>query len=130
MIDQIGSIILWYGDNAKSATIDLIMNAKDKLVTLNYTLGETLAEAQTDFNKKYFIRKITIAKKEAYHINSGEAIGRAKIIAAEECEFQFKEELEAEAEANKYEILHRQANRVVEAMTQRISVLKREYETY
>ena len=130
MTKQIGEIITWYGDNAKSATIGLIMDAKDKLVTLNYTLGETLAEAQTDFNKKYFIRKITIAKKEAYHINSGEAIGKAKIIAAEECEFAFKDELDAEAEANKYEILHRQANRVVDAMTQRISVLKKEYEQH
>ena len=127
MLAKISDIITWYNGNAQKATIDMILAAKDRLVTLNYNLGEMLADSQTEFNKKYFIRRISIAKKEAYHIQQGEAISKAKTVAVSECEFEFKEELDAESYANKVEILLRQSNRVVDAMQQRISVLKKEY---
>ena len=126
IILKIGKGINWYGNNSAKANINQLLEAKDKLVTLNYNIAEEVAEAKRIYNYSYYIRKISISKSKNSYINQGHSATKSESIATEEQAEKLEQEINNESYALKIELLLRQSNKVVDAMQQRISVLKSE----
>lgn len=126
ILELIKTDIEWYNGKAKTATIDELSKLKTHLVTLNYNLAEGLADMKEAYNKAYFVRKIETSKQKNAYINQGQAANKAESAALEDKEKELQDELTKESLAYRIEILLKQSNKVVEDITQRISILKTE----
>ena len=126
IIEQITQIINTYNKQYKSLSIDDLLNAKDKLVTLNFNLAEEVADSKKSYNMGYYIRKINIVKSKNAFINQGQSATAAQSAATEDNAEELKEELDREGIAYRMDLLLKQSNKVVDALTQRISYLKTE----
>ena len=124
IIEQVSKIIEAYKKSYKTLSIDLLLNCKDKLVTLNFNLAEEVAEAKKSYNYGYYIRKINIIKAKNRYINQGTSATAAEAKALEEFAGDLKTELDREAISYRMDLLLRQSNKVVDALQQRISFLK------
>jgi len=124
IIEQIAEVIQAYGKSYKTLSIDDLLNAKDKLVTLNFNLSEEVAEAKKSYNYGYYIRKINIIKAKNRYINQGTSATAAEAKALEEFAGDLKIELDREAVSHRMDLLLRQSNKVVDAIQQRVSFLK------
>ena len=123
-IEQISKVIESYNKSYRTLSIDSLLAAKDKLVTLNYNLAEDVAEAKKSYNYGYYIRKINIIKAKNRYINQGTSATAAEAKAMEEFAGDLKTELDREAISHRMDLLLRQSNKVVDAIQQRISYLK------
>lgn len=128
IILQIEKIITWYQNNYSNANIDNLMDAKSKLVTLNYNLADLLATAKSNYNSRYYIRKIAITQAKNALIRNKEAISKATSFAEEQEIDKLDEELKAESLAYSIEIKLKQSNMIINDLTQRISILRKEAE--
>jgi replicative DNA helicase len=126
LIEAITKIVNAYGKQSKSSTVNQLLDWKDLLVGYNFHLAELMSDYFSNYNKCYYIRKIKIAKEKNRLIKSGEAITAAESIATAEAAQEFQNELDNEGMAERLNNLLRQSNKIVDAMTQRISVLKQE----
>ena len=124
ILEQITEVIQAYNESYKDLSIDNLLNAKDKLVTLNFNLAEEVAEAKKSYNYGYYIRKINIVKAKNRYINQGTSATAAEAKALEEFAGDLKIELDREAISYRMDLLLRQSNKVVDAIQQRISFLK------
>ena len=124
IIEQITEVIQAYNESYKDLSIDNLLNAKDKLVTLNFNLAEEVAEAKKSYNYGYYIRKINIVKAKNRYINQGTSATAAEAKALEEFAGDLKIELDREAISYRMDLLLRQSNKVVDAIQHRISFLK------
>ena len=127
IINEISKIIEWYSKHSSSASINALLDYRDKLTAFLYNLVEEVAEAKRIYNYKYYIRKITISKKKNAYMLQGNAATKSESIATEEAAAELENELNQESYALKLDLLLKQANRVVDAMAQRVSHLKTEY---
>lgn len=128
IIDKITTQVNWYGKHSTGATLDQLLECKDKLVGYNYHLAELVSEYFLNYSKCYYIRKIKIARIKNVLIKNKTAITHAESIATEQAANEFEQEVENEAMAQRLDNLLRQSNKVVDAIQQRISVLKKERE--
>lgn len=126
ILEQINDVIQAYNKSYKTLSIDDLLNAKDKLVTLNFNLAEEVAEAKKSYNYGYYIRKINIVKAKNRFINQGTSAVAAEAKALEEFAGDLKTELDREAFSHRLDLLLRQSNKVVDAIQQRVSFLKTE----
>lgn len=126
ILEEIRKSINWYRDNVKTIDVDKLMKLKSHLVTYNYNLAEGLAEMKEAYNTAYYIRKIETAKQKNAYMNQSYAASKAESIAMEDQQERFQDEIQKESMAYQVELLLRQSNKVVEDITQRISVLKLE----
>lgn len=126
ILKKISEHVDWYGKNSATATIDQLLECKDKLVGYGYHLAELVSEYFTNYTKCYYIRKIKIARTKNALIKDGSAISAAESIATEQAADEFDQEIENEAMAQRLNNLLRQSNKVVDAISQRVSVLKKE----
>ena len=124
ILEQITEVIQAYNESYKDLSIDNLLNAKDKLVTLNFNLAEEVAEAKKSYNYGYYIRKINIVKAKNRYINQGTSATAAEAKALEEFAGDLKIELDREAISYRMDLLLKQSNKVVDAIQQRISFLK------
>jgi len=124
ILEDINRVIEAYKKNYSTLSIDSLLNAKDKLVTLNFNLAEEVAEAKKQYNAGYYIRKISIIKQKNSYINQGKSAAAAEAMATSENAENLKVELGWEDIAYRLELLLRQSNKVVDAIQQRISFLK------
>lgn len=124
IITEIGKSISWYRDNVRTDSVEKLMYLKTRLVTFNYNLAEWLAAAKKSYNDAYFMRKIETAKQKNAYMNQSMAGNKAESAAMEDKADELQAELDREAEAYKIELLLRQSNKVVEDITQRISIFK------
>ena len=129
LIEKITKVVNDYGKQSKSATINQLLDWKDLLVGYNYHLAELMSDYFEYYSKHYYIRKIKIAREKNRLIKDGSAISAAETIATVEAAKEFEKELEYESMANRLDNLLRQSNKVTEAMTQRIAVLRNEKES-
>ena len=82
-----------------------------------------------DYNQSYFIRKISINKStQGFITNKKLPKNKAETLSLIENEEIYAKEIELESMAYQYDLLLRQVNKILEAMSQRISYLKTEKE--
>jgi len=128
ILEKVSKQIDWYGATSNKATIDQLLNCKDKLVGYNYHLAELTSNYFLDYSMCYYIRKIKVARLKNVLIKNKSAIGTAESIATEQSANELENQVKNEAMAQRLDNLLRQSNKVVDAITQRISVLKKEME--
>ena len=126
LIDKISGVINDYGTFSESATIDQLLRWKDLLVGYNYHLAEVVSEYFKNYSRSYYIRKIKISRVKNRLVKEGNPVTASESQAVEEAAQEYETELEYEATAERLNNLLRQSNKVVEAMAQRVSVLKTE----
>lgn len=117
----------WYNVFSTKAKLPKLLEWQDQMAIRSYYIAEMLANAKADYNSKYFIRKIAVAKKQVNLIKAGTAIGQAQPEALIEAEKELEAEQKSEATAVKFDILLKQINKVLQASQQRISFEKEEY---
>ncbi len=128
-MEQNRQLVTWYRNNAKKATLDQLMDCKTKLVTSNFYLAEHLAGLKKDYNVCYFSRKIEFSKKKNELIKGGSSATKAESLANEFNEDILRNEIENEGLAYQFELFIKHCENVANDIMQRISVLKKEYES-
>lgn len=128
ILEQITANIKWYDENYADCSIDNLLSNRDKLAILSFNLAELCAEAKKEYNGKRFIKKIEFSRQKQEFMTKDFTASRADVEATQGTEMQYREELEAEAIGFKYDLLLRQLNKILEAMNQRLSHLKKEQE--
>lgn len=127
-LDNISEIIEWYKEHSSGAGIHILLDARDKLSGHSYNLAEFTADLKVEYNSKYFIRKINIAKSKQAFLNENMTLGKAENEALVKHQEIYNAQIEAEADAYKADLLLRSVYKVLDAMSQRISTLKQEYD--
>lgn len=123
--------ITQYHRDYKTLSIDELCNIKTQIVCFSCNLAEETAQAKGTSLGAYFNRKISVINRTEEIIKSEvfkeiKNQTRAENMAKEELQDLYMDELDAQREAHKYELFLRQVNKVIEDITQRISVLKKE----
>ena len=128
-IKDIDKIIDWYASNYAGASIENLMDAKSKLVTLCYRLAEEVADAKKSSIMATVFRKYEHHNTKSRMIDEGFTQGLAESKSIEETRDHLVREAETEALAFHYKLTLDYATKIAEDITQRISVLKREHES-
>lgn len=130
IIRTITDIIITYGHNSGSYSLDSLLLERDSLAVHLYRFAEMQADDKKDYNRSYYMRKIHLSKQKNAFIEQGNSAAKAEAMAtaSEKYKKLFKDEMNTEAMAYKSDLLMKQANKILDAMMQRISYLKFEYE--
>lgn len=124
---EIGEGIQWYFDNSSKASPVALLEFQDKMVGYSFWLGELLVNAKTDYNLKFFSKKMSLSRSTQSFIKSKDmAVNKATLEAIIANEDIIKLEIEAESHAYRCEVLLKQLNKVLDTVRQRISYLKQE----
>jgi len=127
ILAQVEECILAYEEGYKTLGIDDLLNFRDKTSILAYRLAEQVADFKAEYNRSYFIRKITISKTKQGLISGKKyAVSKAQIEADVLHEEELKTEINNESAAFRADLLLRQLNKILESVSQRISWLKTE----
>lgn len=127
ILESIEELINSYERSILSNDIAGLIQLRDRLAISSFRLAQAATEYRGDYNRAYLGRKISVnnaalrlmkdhhftvskADKEAFDLNKG----------------KYEKELEAQTLNDQYDILLRQVNKILEAMSQRISYLKTE----
>ena len=129
LLSRINIIVEWYVKTKPNETnIPELINKMDELAGLLWLMADFTADAKLEYNQKYFIYKIEVAREKMNLIKSGLAVNKADIEALLSKELEYQLQQEAEAVSFKADLLIRQGNRIVDAMRTRISYFKTEKE--
>jgi len=124
---EIEKILSDYFQNGSTQSIDRLLDMNDKLAIHSYRLAEMSAQTKTSYNSAYFIRKITVNKQTQVLMSSKKMTKVAANLDADILsEDLFKQEIESEGLAYQYDLLLNQVNKILSAISQRISYLKNE----
>jgi hypothetical protein len=126
LLNDVKEIVSWYHEFGSRAQLPELQDEKTKLVTVLFWFAEVVGDLKETYNKAYYNRKITVVKTVNKHVKDRSSVNKAEHLANEEHEKLFFEELEYEALADRMEILLRQANIIVQDMTQKITTLRGE----
>jgi hypothetical protein len=128
-LNRITQIIDKYESSIRSQDIEGLIVLRDHLAINSYRLAQEAAELKKDYNSTYFIRKISVNKSTQGIIGEKKLpMNKATLEATIANEDIYKQEQELESAAYQLDLLLRQSNKVLEAMSQRISYLKTERE--
>jgi len=125
-LKRIEEILLWFDKNSTTSELSELMEKRDKLTVLSYGMAKDVGDSQTAYNDLYFIRRLHVSKTINKLAKEGLAISKSEYIAVEENQDIFIAEKEKESEAFKNSLLLKQINKILEAMTQRIALLRQE----
>jgi len=125
-LQHITDIIDWYSEKSTGATIDEILDRRDQLSGYCYHMAEMAADLKIEYNSRYFIRKINVAKSKQAFLNEGHTLGKSENDALVKHQEAYNAQIEAEADAYKADVLLKSCYKVLEAMSQRLSWLKQE----
>lgn len=128
IFEEISKGIQWYFENSdKTPDPVKLLDFQDKMVAYSFWLGDALVNAKTDYNLKYFNKKMKLSRSIQGFIKSQElAVNKATIEATIANEDVIKQEVESESYAYRCEVLLKQLNKVLDTVRQRISYLKQE----
>jgi len=118
--------ISWFHDNCKTPDILKLLQVRDHLATCSYNLASICADFKSNYNTNYYIRKIETARKKQGLINSGKSAAQSETDSIVAMSDHFKNELEAEANSYKVDLLLKQVNKILDAMNQRIAFARSE----
>ena len=124
-INEIQRVIDWYNKECHTAPIETLLAAQDKLSTLSWYLANEAADIKTDYNFKYFTRKISVSKQKQTLMQKMSGI-KADAESIVNSEAEYKAEIEAESMAYRFDLILKQTNKVISSLSQRISYLKTE----
>ena len=127
-LDKIRKTIEWYEKSSATATIDLLLRARDQLVSWNYYIAEEFAKFNQSAKVGYGLRKIGIASEINKMTKAGETFSKSDSLAIEEKADIIKDEKLNEAIADSLYIRLKHSSEVVRAIEQRIAVLRKELE--
>jgi len=127
-LDKIRKTIEWYEKHSATATIDLLLRARDQLTTWNYYIAEEFAKFNQSAKIGYGVRKIGIATEINKMTKAGETFTKADSVAIEEKQDIIKDEKLNESIADSLYIRLKHSGAVVRAIEQRIAVLRKELE--
>lgn len=125
LLDRIHTKLKWFKENSKNCIIEDLITVRDRLAVDSYDLALLCADSFSDYNGNYFMRKIQTAKKINELVKANTAVNKADNLAKEELEVVYETEMQSEALAHKLGLLLRQVNKVLDAMNQRISHMKK-----
>lgn len=126
IITDIEKIIDTYRLKYKTLTINQLMDAKSKLVTLLCNFTDEVAESKKDSLITTVYRKVQHHKMKSELIEKSFTAAMAESKSVDAAEKIMKEETETEHIAYLHKIKLDQYNRVVDDITQRISILRDE----
>jgi hypothetical protein len=109
-----------------SSSIDGLLDIQDEIAIRSFTLAQHVADFKTSFNAHYFIRKIGVAKSSLAYQKQGLKQGQSDSQSLIDNEKQYEMEQSHEATAVQLDLLLRQTNVILQAISQRISYYKQE----
>ena len=128
VIEDINKVVEWYAKEYHGAPIELLMDAKTKLLTLCWTFSGEVADARKGSVLATVFRKADHHTMKARLIEEGFTLGLAESKTVEGVKTQLIHEAESEALSFHSKLNLDLAIKVAEDITQRISVLKKERE--
>ena len=126
LLAEIYDHLKWYSGLGSEASIDELLDRRDKLAVLSYGLAQEAGNRFIEYNGFYFIRAIHVAKAINAMVKDGLAVNKAENEAKEQNEEILQQEKDAEGQSFLADKLLKQVNAVLNAMNQRISYLKQE----
>ena len=126
MIKEIDKVITWYGKNYAGMTILQMMDMKSKLLGLLYRFSEELAVSKRDSVLSTVFRKCEHHKIKAQLVEDGITLGLAESKSIDEVKEKMRLEAEHESLNYKQKLVYDLGIKIVEDLTQRISVSKQE----
>tara|TARA_R110000751_G_scaffold206469_1_gene310489 strand:- start:3454 stop:3882 length:429 start_codon:yes stop_codon:yes gene_type:complete len=127
---EIDEIIEAYTLQSESMSINELLLIQDKLSGYGFYFAEVVAKSKMDYNFGYLKRKIVInrATQSILDLKVEKAMNKAQTKAETQNEDLLRDELTLEGLAFEYDLKLKQLNRVLSAMQQRISFVKKEWE--
>lgn len=127
---EINEIINDYTENSEGYSLPDLLKVQDRLSGYSFNFAEIVANAKKDYNFGYLKRKIVInrATQSILDMKVEKAMNKAHTKAEVQNEDLLKDELTFEALSFEYDLKLKQLNRVLSAMQQRISQVKKEWE--
>jgi len=117
-----------YYSDSETMSITTLLSFRDQLVTHNAFLSSELAKSHNRFGISYMKQKINQAISKNNYIKDGSKIGEAETKATIAIEEETRNRVNAESEYQRIKLLFQSVNKVDDAVSQRISCLKKEYE--
>ena len=127
VLKEIDPIIEWYRKKYSGAAIHQLMDAKSKLLALCYRFSEETAASKRDSIISTVFRKSEHHKIKSQLIDEGMTLGLAESKTIDQIRDLMSDEAEHEALAYRQKLVLDIALKIAEDLTQRISVLKAEY---
>jgi len=125
-IENISKIIDWYHAKSAGAPITELLTVKDRLCVYSWYLANICAELKRSYGKAYFNRKVSVNRVKQALMMEKYTAARADAISVTENSTTLSEEMEAESNAYRADLLLNQCNTIIRAMEQRVSFLKTE----
>ena len=125
-LENIDKIITWYTKEYAGASIELLMDAKSKLLTLCWTFSGEVADSRKRSVLSTVFRKADHHKMKSQLIEEGFAVGLSESKTIVEIKSRLMAEAECEALSFHHKLKLDLAVKIGEDITQRISVLKKE----
>ena len=126
LIKEIEEIIQRYLRQSRTATIENLLEWRDKLAGRNYFLGEVLADLKTDYSNSEYWAQIKLEEAKRKLIDGGAAYNDANSRAKVQVQDATTEAMEYKLAFFRYEHKERHIRDILDAMNQRISYLKDE----
>lgn len=128
ILESIYKQIQWYNSTGLvTQNIGELLTCKDRLAVYSYGLAQFSAELKKEYNISYFIYKIEVAKrKQALMVKRKMTATHSETEALLDNEDKYKAQIENEANCYKADILLKQVNVIIQAITQRIAYLRKE----
>ena len=120
-INKIHKILEWYHVRGSTSSLDELIRTRDKLATWSCNLALETSDAFQGYNHAYFMRKVNTSRKINNLTKQGLAVNKAENEAIEALAEAWELEKESEAEAHRYDLFLKQVNKVLDAMSHRIS---------
>lgn len=127
VIHKIKDTICEY-ENIINDNIEQLAEIQKKLSIYGFYLSEILSEMKSVYNYSYLERKIKFHRAKQRYIEQNNPISKAENIATIEVENELKKELENETIAYKFELYLQQINIIINTITMKLSILKKEIE--
>jgi len=125
-LTEITESINWYNKNYKTATIDVLINLKTKLVTENFYLAELVSENNCFQLQWENEKKVKFAKERYRLISDNWTVSKAEAKAETEIENERNQFTQYKIVFDRLKILHNQTNEVCNDIMQRIAILRHE----
>lgn len=124
--DLLNETVKWYHLYGSKATIDDLLDNKDKITTCTYRLSQKLSDVTDKYERRIAENKDTISKAMLkFSMNTTPTLAReqAKVSSSK----SLKIEAQYKGEIKNLENLLSSLDKIVNAMTQRIAWLRQEY---
>lgn len=127
MLDEIQQVIEWYQREGSTTTIERLLDCQDYLATVSFTLCELVSSAKKDYLDTETNKKAELIQKELQYKETLKATEAKQKAFLDTLEIQRIEDTQ-KAYFALVDLKRQQLNRVIEAIKQRVSHMKKEKE--